>query len=110
MTWVQKHQVILDFIQPGQPVQNANIERFNRTYLEEVLDFYLCRSLTKLRLIIQRWISSYNQERPHDALNGRHRLPVDWHSYLISLLFAGPNYGVALRAKLLLPTVAVQRC
>jgi putative transposase len=39
-------------------------------YREEVLDFYLFRSLSELRLITQRWISSYNQERPHDALNG----------------------------------------
>jgi putative transposase len=70
MTWAQEHQVMLDFIQPGKPAQNAYIERFNRTYREEVLDFYLFRSLNELRLITQRWISSYNQERPHDALNG----------------------------------------
>jgi putative transposase len=28
--WAQQHQVILDFIQPGCPAQNAYIERFNR--------------------------------------------------------------------------------
>lgn len=70
MVWAQDHAVILDFIQPGQPAQNAYIERFNRTYREEVLDFYLFHSVKQVRDITQRWISSYNQERPHDALNG----------------------------------------
>jgi len=69
MSWAQDHGVLLDFIQPGQPAQNAYIERFNRTYREEVLDYFLFESLTQVREITQRWISSYNQERPHDALD-----------------------------------------
>lgn len=70
MSWAQDHGVLLDFIQPGQPAQNAYIERFNRTYREEVLDCFLFESLKQVQEITQRWISSYNQERPHDALNG----------------------------------------
>lgn len=68
--WAQAHHVQLDFTMPGRPAQNAYIERFNRTYREEVLDFYLFVSLTAVREITQTWLHRYNHERPHDALHG----------------------------------------
>lgn len=36
----QKHGVIISLIQPRKPAQNGYIERFNRTYPENVLDQY----------------------------------------------------------------------
>lgn len=68
--WAELHQVYIDFIQPGRPAQNAYIERFNRTYREEVLDAHLFASLSEVRQMTHTWLDSYNHERPHDALQG----------------------------------------
>lgn len=53
--WAEKHTVKLEFIQPSTPMQNAFIERFNRIYRTEILDFYLFRTLNEVREIPERW-------------------------------------------------------
>ncbi|ASN83978.1 IS3 family transposase [Pectobacterium versatile] len=67
--WAEQHGVALEFIKPGKPTQNAFIERFNRTYRTEILDFYLFRTLNEAREITERWLTEYNSERPHESLN-----------------------------------------
>ncbi|SXF38576.1 integrase catalytic subunit [Klebsiella variicola] len=67
--WAEEHGVMLEFIRPGKPTQNAFIERFNRTYRTEILDFYLFRTLNEAREITERWLVEYNGERPHESLN-----------------------------------------
>jgi len=67
--WAEDHRVELEFIQPGKPMQNSYVERFNRTYREEVLDLYVFSRLSEVRKITDDWIEQYNQERPHEALN-----------------------------------------
>ena len=39
--WAEGHTIDLEFIQPGKPMQNSYVERFNRTYREEILNRYV---------------------------------------------------------------------
>ncbi len=48
-SWGKSHKVELDFIQPGKPAPNAYIERFKRTYREDILDLYFFSNLTEVR-------------------------------------------------------------
>jgi putative transposase len=41
----------------------------NRTYRTEVLDLYLFNNLAQARRITEEWLTIYNTERPHEALN-----------------------------------------
>ena len=66
--WAEEHTVELEFIQPGKPTQNAYIERFNRTYRDEVLNMYVFKTLSEVRTITEEWLDQYNEERPHKAL------------------------------------------
>ena len=67
--WAKSHDITIDYIQPGSPYQNGFIERFNRSYRTEVLDLYLFNNLAQARRITEEWLTIYNTERPHEALN-----------------------------------------
>ena len=66
--WAKDAGMAIQYIQPGKPNQNAYIERFNRTYREELLDQYLFTSLDHVREATYWWMIEYNEQRPHDSL------------------------------------------
>ncbi len=68
--WAKKRGVMIHFIQPGKPAQNGYVERFNRTYREDVLDMNLFNNLREVKQITRKWLVSYNTERPHQSLAG----------------------------------------
>jgi putative transposase len=39
--WAERNAVVLEFIQPGRPMQNGFIERFNGSYRRGILDLYV---------------------------------------------------------------------
>lgn len=69
-TWCREQHIVVQHIQPGKPCQNGYIERFNRTYRQDILDACLFESIQQVRMITEDWINDYNNQRPHEALNG----------------------------------------
>jgi putative transposase len=65
----QKSDTIV-FIQPGNPQQNAYIERYNRTVRYDWLSQYLFESIVEVQLHATQWLWTYNNERPNTAIGG----------------------------------------
>jgi putative transposase len=55
-------------IQKGKPTQNGFIERFNRTYREDVLDANIFEKIMQAREITETWRNDYNENHPHASL------------------------------------------
>lgn len=74
--WAKDNEIQIQFIQPGRPIQNGYIERFNRIYRESILDAYLFFELDQVRILTEEWIDEYNNRRPHEALGNL--TPNEW--------------------------------
>lgn len=70
------HRIRHRRIEPGKPQQNSYIERFNRSYREDILDMYAFRTLQQVRNLSSDWQIEYNYDRGHDSLGGKS--PVEY--------------------------------
>jgi putative transposase len=68
--WAEEKQIKLHFIQPGNPQQNAYVERFNRTVRHEWLNQHLFSSIPQAQKTATEWLWQYNNQRPNMALGG----------------------------------------
>lgn len=57
------------YIQPGKPSQNGYVERFNKTFREDVLDAYIFRNLEEVTQIAESFREDYNEYHPHKSLD-----------------------------------------
>jgi putative transposase len=69
-TWAEKHGITLQYIQPGNPQQNAYVERYNRTVRYDWLNQYIFESISSVQDFATRWLWTYNNERPNMAIGG----------------------------------------
>ena len=69
--YCKRNEVKLAFIQPGKPAQNGYIERFNRTYREDILDAYIFERISQMQILSDKWRNEYNHGHPHQSLGGK---------------------------------------
>lgn len=68
INYCEVEDITIKYIQPGKPSQNGYIERFNRTYREDVLDANLFRDIQEVNEETERFREEYNQYHPHKSL------------------------------------------
>jgi putative transposase len=68
--WAYSRGVMLRFIDPGKPVQNAFAESFNGRLRDECLNENWFVDLEDAKRTIEQWRIDYNEARPHGGLAG----------------------------------------
>ena len=71
MNWCEKQHIEIKYTQPGKPMQNGYIERFNRFFREDVLDAFYFNDLHQLRVLSTKWMNDYNFNHPHKSLGNK---------------------------------------
>jgi putative transposase len=89
--WAYQAGVKLDFIRPGQPVENGYIESFNGRLRDECLNGEVFFNLADAREKLERWRRDYNEKRPHSALADR--TPAEFAET------AGPPFALSIVRK-----------
>ncbi len=74
--WALKNEIRIEYIQPGNPQQNAYIERHNRTIRYSWVSKHLFETLDEVQDYATKWLWFYNHERPHKANGGKPPLMV----------------------------------
>jgi len=70
LIWAEKQGIAIQHIQPGQPQQNAYIERYNRTVRHEWLDQYIIETIEEAQDFATQWLWTYNNDRPNMGIGG----------------------------------------
>ena len=68
--WANKRGIRIEYIQPGNPQQNAYVERFNRTLRYKWLAQYLFDIVCEVQDFATRWLWNYNHGRTNMVLGG----------------------------------------
>ena len=79
--WCKEHQIDLQFIQPGKPMQNGFVERCNGNIRKELLNAYVFESLPEVREKAEEWRIDYNCLGSHASLG--YVPPAEYHKIQI---------------------------
>jgi putative transposase len=93
--WCDLNDIIILYIQPGRPMQNAYVERKNGSLRRELPNAYLFNSLREVRIMCEELRTYYNTQRPHKALK-----------YLTPVKYAEQHYRIPMDEQTLYPQTA----
>ena len=74
--WAKQQCIRIEYVQPGNPQQNAYIERHNKTIRYSWLSKNLFDTLEEVQEHATNWLWFYNHKRPHKANGGKPPLAV----------------------------------
>ena len=74
--WCKDNNITRIYSEPGRPMQNGYIERFNRTFREDVLDLNLFMNLEQFNVLADVFKEDYNQNHPHKSL--QRKSPIEY--------------------------------
>ena len=67
--WLMRLGIKVSHSTPGHPQTQGKLERFHRSFKEEVLRFHQFSSLDNAQLRFDEWRDLYNSSRPHEGIN-----------------------------------------
>jgi len=71
LQWAATRSIDLQFIQPGKPTQNAQVESLNGRVRDELLNAHTFLDIQDARQRAECWRQDYNEIRPHSSLGYR---------------------------------------
>lgn len=71
LQWAATKTIDLQFIQPGKPTQNAQVESLNGRVRDELLNAHTFLDINDARERAETWRKDYNEIRPHSSLGYR---------------------------------------
>lgn len=74
--WAEERKISLVHLQPGRPMQNGHLERFNGRLRDESLNANWFRTLNEVRQTLDNWRQRYSCEPPHSSL--AYRTPAEF--------------------------------
>lgn len=81
LDWCSDKNIMVEWIQPGKPTQNAYIESFNGKFRDEFLNENLFIDVDDAQVKAEKWRQYYNAERPHQSLG--YKTPNEFERELI---------------------------
>ena len=68
LSWAHQRGILLAFIRPGKPTENAFVESFNGKLREQCLNLHWFLTIADAQHRLEAWRVFFNTERPHKSL------------------------------------------